>query len=264
MTKTTSSVSQVVMGIDIGEINMGICILKRENKISTTKCEVIAWDVFSTKDNTPIADKCVGKMANGNDCTFKSQYETSKVNVFACKRHSDTKVPRKKTKSKKTPLDVLALNVNKALDKFAIENKVQLSQVTHVGIERQVKQNATAITISHYVLFYFTQYFRNLQTSLHLGQKATPVQLISAKKKFTIYNDDGPPIAKKYKDAKKQRKYWSVQVGNYLIANPENSKIIFTEKQQQQYNHQIKRDDWAESCFLSYCVIMNKSETINF
>lgn len=255
---------QVVMGVDIGEVSMAIAILKRENKLPSTKCEVLGWDVFSTKD-APLVDKCIGKMANGSDCTYKPQYETSKIGQFACKRHSDNKVARKKTKFKKTPLDVLALNVNKALDKFVDINKMQLSQVTQVGIERQVSKNPTATTISHYVLFYFAQYFNNLQKSLHLGEKVIPVQLISAKKKFTIFDDlNAPPIAKKYKDAKKQRKYWSVQVGNYLIDNPENSKIIFTEKQKDWYKRLGKRDDCAEVISLSYTMLMNKGENINF
>jgi len=253
---------QVVMGVDIGEVSMAIAILKRENKLPTTKCEILSWDVFSTKD-APLVDKCIGKMANGSECTYKPQYKTSKIGQFACKRHSDNKVARKKTKFKKTPLDVLALNVNKALDKFVNENKEQLSQVTQVGIERQMKQNATAITISHYVLFYFARYFRDLQ--LQVGEKMIPVQLISAKKKFTIFDDlNAPPIAKKYKDAKKQRKYWSVQVGNYLIDNPENSKIIFTEKQKDWYKRLGKFDDAIESCHIGYTMLMNKGENINF
>ncbi len=249
----------VVLGIDIGERNMACAVLRREK--NTEICSVLALDVFDTKStNSPQVEKCGGKMVNGNDCKFQPKYETSAPDVFSCKKHSDTKKLKKIVKFKKTPLDVLANNVRVALDRFVADNEEALSQVTSVGIERQVSKNPSATTISHYVLYYFTHYFAMLTEVTE--RASVPVSLISARKKFTVYS--GPAIAVKYKDAKKQRKHWSVQVGNYLIANPEQSKIVFTEEQKKRIAETTKKDDIFESCFLSYTVSMKKGETVNF
>lgn len=257
--------SKVVLAIDVGEVSMACCIMERSST-TTAKCNVLAWDVFSTKE-TPKEEFCNGKMANGSDCKFKPAYTTSTAGLFSCKRHSTTKELRKVPKFKKTPPNVLAINVNNAMNKFTEKNKNLLNRVTHVGIEKQVSANPTMQLISHYVLFYFTTFYANTTnttngTNENDDKKSVNVALISAKKKFAVY--DGATIAVKYKDKKAQRKWYSIQVGEYLINNPDKSRIIFTEEQKKWYKSLRKKDDAAECQTLAYTMIMNKGENINF
>lgn len=240
---------KIVASIDIGEINLGCCILRKD---SNTQCSVLSWELFTTKDINDDTDKrCTSIRKNGSICRAKASYNTSDVNVVACKNHSDTKQPIKKEKFKKTSLDMLAKGVKKSLDSFVMRNDEIFTRVTDLAIERQVSQNPTMISISMFVIFYFSNLFASRNQEVKVG-------LFSAKKKYAAFAKDQIVIESKYKDKKRQRKYITSEICRYLVDNPQSSKIKFTEEQREWVKNLKKKDDAADTLLQAWAYFMNK------
>jgi len=138
----------VLLSIDVGIKNLGICLLEVDNKRNIEK--IIKWKNISLIDNTN--EICNGKLKNGNNCKCIGKYKSN--DKYYCSKHKDDDSKLEK-KIKAGDIDIITLgrNIKYKLDELLEEEEIKID---YVVIENQISTLASRMkTIQGMIIQYF-------------------------------------------------------------------------------------------------------------
>ena len=216
--------SNCILSIDIGVLNLAICCVKKLENLY----EIVAWNLINVME-TPNLES----LTCNYGCKQKAYSTTDGENL--CIRHAKKKekvvMKPKKVKIKNLCVQELVFNLLNALDKLTAENQTIWNLVTAIVIEKQPIENKKMQMVSHIVLGHFVRYFNN----------SIPISLMPAYHKLNVYN--GPVIICNLKTKYAQRKYIGVQQTQWFLQN----EVFSNEKWLTIFNNSKKKDDLADS-----------------
>jgi len=137
----------VLLSIDVGIKNLGICLLEVDSKRNIEK--IIKWKIISLIDSKN--QFCNGKLKNGNDCRCIGKYKSN--DKYYCSKHKyeDSKL-EKKIKAGDIDIITLGRNIKYRLDELLEEEK----KIDYVVIENQISTIASRMkTIQGMIIQYF-------------------------------------------------------------------------------------------------------------
>lgn len=208
--------------------------------IMNSNYEILLWDTFDILDSDDY--HCESLFKNGKVCGRKCTMRYG--NVFTCKTHFPKDI--KKTKSnyfKKKSIDNYLLQdiantfINR-LDEIYNQNPV-FKTLTSIFIELQPKCNPKMLFISHVLYGKFIELYKN----------TIPIRFVRASQKLKAYT--GPELECKLKGKYAQRKWLSVQYGQWFLQNK------FSKEQREKWLPTLigKLDDRFDCLLMSINVI---------
>jgi len=211
----------VLLSIDVGIKNLGICLLEVDNKRNIEK--IIKWKIISLIDSTN--EICCGKLKNGNNCMCIGKYKSD--DKYYCSRHKyeDSKLEKK---IKAGDIDIISLgrNIKYKLDELLQEEEMKIN---YVVIENQISTLASRMkTIQGMIIQYFI--LKNIEN----------IDVISSQNKLKLLKEY-ENIENIKKTSYGDRKKIGINLTNKILDSNEKlriSKELFIGK---------KKDDLADS-----------------
>jgi len=172
--------------------------------------------------------------------TINDQETNQNKTIYTCKTHFPKHITKTKTNDfkKKNIDDYLLQDIAQAfiqkIQDIYDSNQDLFTSITNILIELQPKVNRKAIFTSHILYGKFVELYKHTNI---------PIRFVRASQKLKAYT--GPPIKCNLKGAYAQRKWLSIQYGNWFLINK------FSKEQQDKWLPTLtgKLDDRMD-CFL--------------
>lgn len=195
-----------VLSIDVGIINLALCVASCKDKDYYSSYKIHLWDVIDTieKETNFCKEYTKKNILCGNKGSFC--YNDSQSKIFCCKKHFPKDIQIKKcniVKEKK-----IKDYTNHELCKIIIENIEDIysqnieifNKITDVVIELQPSCNRKMVFISNMIYCKLVDMYLDTKTS---------VKFVSASRKLRLYK--GPYISCSLKGKYAQRKWMAIQ-----------------------------------------------------
>jgi len=196
----------ITLCVDPGIRNLSLCIMNSEYNI-------LLWDTFNILDGDDY--HCEGLFKNGKVCGRKCIMKYKKDDstlIYTCKTHFPKTIKKTKLNDfKKKSIDDYLLQdiantfINR-LQEIYDQNPV-FKTLTSILIELQPKCNPKMLFISHILYGKFVELYKN----------TIPIRFVRASQKLRAYT--GPEIECKLKGKYAQRKWLSIQYGQWFLEN---------------------------------------------
>lgn len=221
------SVSKTVLSIDIGLLNLAMCVLELTSELSQPT--IVYWKVIDVVSDTPQATHPCQCTVKDRPCKRIAKWTSDEW--FFCTQHKPkdaTMVPKAvKTKVKDINPQKVCWNLLTTLESI----KDILPRVTHIVIEKQPLENKKMQMASHFIFTWFVQLYQN----------KVPITLLPAYHKLKHF--PGPEIDCALKSKYAQRKYIGVQQTRWYLSH----SIANGHEHSTTFEQQKKKDDLADA-----------------
>ena len=200
---------KVVMSIDVGIKNLGVCVLKCSNK---NKYEILSWKAISLMNDDNETRICQSVLKNGNYCKSNGLYFY--CDKFYCGRHLSPDVSKstsivKDPKAKNMSIVNLGVNLKEKLDEECDKLGMKIDKVL---IENQISPIANRMkTVQGMIMQYFIM--RNV-FDIEMISSQNKLKLL---KKYDVFSEEE-------KKSYKSRKMLGIKLTEYLLDNDDNFK----------------------------------------
>lgn len=204
---------KTVLSIDVGIRNLALCVMTYND---TSEYIIDYWEVINTIEDES-DKKCQNEQKNGKICNKKCGYKyTNNCNlVYSCKTHFPKNITIDKMKNivkkkiiKNYLLQDIAKKVLFQINCVYEKNKEVFEKINQIVIELQPKVNSSMKFTSHIIYGKLTELYQD---------KPTTIRFVRASQKLKAYT--GPRIECKLKGVYAQRKWLSIQYGQWFLEN---------------------------------------------
>jgi len=204
--------ASVVLSVDIGIRNLGLCVLSRDpdKPRDMLGYNIKLWDVYNTIDDEN--NLCSSLTKTMKKCSKKGSYLED--GSYFCKTHYKStfkKTPPKPVKKKTIKSMLLQDIISQFLKKLnsIIEDNLEIFNIVDkICIELQPKINPKMKMISHVLFGKMVEYYNTIDRKIS-------IRFVPASKKLKCYT--GPMIGGHRKNSYSKRKWLAVQYSTWFI-----------------------------------------------